>query len=175
MRNRKFKKQGFFDRILENKHLSFKNASILKKMIVGEHLGVCCFCNKTLNRRNITIEHIIPASRLSPDQIRNIDYMALSCYDCNLERATADFHQFRLYIQKKIVDPPVGCKKYILQQNVNRIISKFYNNGNIEIIIEMFKCGESLTKINKISKISKKNIKRILKEQGLIKHMMAYY
>ena len=63
----------------------------------------CCFCRLTLTPASATLEHIIPLAAGGSWDIRNL---ALSCNDCNQERGTIPFAEFKA--RKKTYVPRVS-------------------------------------------------------------------
>lgn len=68
----------------------------------------CCFCNKQLNRANATIEHIVPKHFAGRNK-NCVHNMAISCQHCNTARQTADFQEFRKFVQGFTDKIPEGC------------------------------------------------------------------
>jgi len=130
----------------------------IKDYIFEEQDIRCCFCNKLLIREEATFEHIIPRSR----NVYCLNNLAISCKVCNHDRVTADFHEFRKYIQGITDEPPINSKVFIRRNRIAHLVDLFDN------IVKMFVDGITIENISNEFGLNKKTVKRILREKKMI-------
>lgn len=64
---------------------------IIRHNIADNGIVSCIYCDKTLDNRNWTLEHIIPLSKGGSHTIRNI---AIACRTCNQDKGSMSFEEF---------------------------------------------------------------------------------
>jgi len=65
----------------------------LKTKIFGNKQSIpCVFCSTLLSFNDATIEHVIP---LSKGGTHNHENLTISCFDCNNERGTVPFEEWK--------------------------------------------------------------------------------
>lgn len=93
------------------------SSKLKSRLFDGLESVPCCFCGINCRRHAkkmhmATIEHIIPKAMGGPNGVQ--ENMAISCYPCNMERATADFIEFRKFKRGELgFVPENACEKLI--------------------------------------------------------------
>lgn len=85
-----------------NKHQarnSTQKRAMREKLFKGRDSAKCCFCRRTLTRGTATLEHVIPLANGGDWSEGNLK---LSCENCNHERGSQPFDEFRKAKRDKI-------------------------------------------------------------------------
>lgn len=53
------------------------------RTLISKTGGKCEYCGRTCNKKNMTIDHVLPVSRGGLTEIQNL---RLACYPCNQEK-----------------------------------------------------------------------------------------
>jgi len=116
----------------------------------------CCFCGKKLNKKNLSIEHIIPKVFIEDKKEQNnIDNLTFSCIKCNRNRSTSDFDLYRAY-KKSNLNPPERCREFYLQRRLERMSPKLKNK-----ILELWNRGFEIAKISKYTKTKRSTVRLV--------------
>ncbi len=79
----KFKRRKSLRKGKKKLHSNQKQRKWIIRTLVTKHKGLCQYCNKPIERADMTIDHIIPTSKGGLDIIENL---ALACNSCNQEK-----------------------------------------------------------------------------------------
>jgi len=104
----------------------------VKRLLFGSRSYVhCCFCKKQIEFDNTTIEHILPLSQGGNWDIKNLQ---LSCSDCNNERGSADFYQYRDWRRGLTATRPVQPNtKQTLDELLEELTVQYQKDRNSEL------------------------------------------
>ena len=148
------------EQVFEKGYIYQEDISGIKDYIFDGQQDVrCCFCGCLLTRQTATIEHIIPRSYVKFSNRNQVNNLTLSCNKCNGERIISDFDEYRMYVQRKTTEPPIGCKDY---QNNKR--QQLINKIDGEIVFEMYSCKANVAEIAKYYNVSGSIIRQVLRE-----------
>lgn len=110
----------------------------------GLHCIYCCFCGTSTylnchNKKHLaTIEHIIPMDH-GGSKIDRAN-MAISCYNCNQERGTADFIEFKKFKQGFRITPPILSNRRSIKRNRTLRNKEFVQNVTSVQYLKNQKC-----------------------------------
>ena len=101
-------------------NINYAKVPLTRLNIFKRDNWTCVYCGST-NRRDMTIDHIIPQSKGGPNTWEN---MITSCFDCNNEKADLDLEEYgkeiiipnrphALMLMKKVIEVPEEWKKYL--------------------------------------------------------------
>lgn len=76
------------------------------RLFGGKQTAKCCFCHRPLTMATATLEHIVP---LEAGVNWHITNLRISCDQCNQERGTQDFGQFREKVRRRCQTASSGC------------------------------------------------------------------
>ena len=79
-----------------------------QRIFAGQLTKKCCFCRKIMTRSIATLEHIKP---ISEGGGWSIDNLTVSCFECNNERGSQDFLEFRNKKRKLTTNESTATKK----------------------------------------------------------------
>ena len=79
----KFKRKETLRKGKKRKGKKQKQRAWLVRTLMAKHKGQCVYCEKTMERSEITVDHIMPRSKGGLDVPENL---TLACKDCNQEK-----------------------------------------------------------------------------------------
>ena len=80
-------------KVCKMKNMGYHKRKHLKHLLyVRQRKKWCCFCGRYLIIEEATIEHIIPRSAGGCNSLTSLD---ISCYECNMERGTDNYDDFK--------------------------------------------------------------------------------
>ncbi len=90
----------------------------IKKQVIDRDGLICCYCDKTLTLKNVTMEHIVPESKKGTFNSTNL---TIACYKCNNRRGNESFFD---YIKNLNFD----------ENKLNKYKKMYFNNLRIKIL-----------------------------------------
>ena len=104
----------------------------------SRHMGRCFFCRRKIPRMQSTLDHLVPLTRMGPDEGENL---VLACSWCNKDKGTMTGQEYMEYIERRrLVGRRLGIDVDIIGDSCceyQRIVSHrkdHYNNPLVPII-----------------------------------------
>lgn len=96
----------------KRRHLRIKNYVIERDGLI------CCYCDKVLTLKTLTLDHIVPDSKRGTFNTTNL---TIACKPCNNERGNAPFFEY--------------CKKFNFSDDkINKYRRLYFNNLKIKVL-----------------------------------------
>lgn len=90
----------------------------IRQFVINRDKNICCYCSTILLSNEITLDHIVPASRRGTFNLTNL---TVSCRSCNNKRGNISFFEY--------------CKKFNFSEDkLNKYKKLYLSNLKIKVL-----------------------------------------
>jgi 5-methylcytosine-specific restriction endonuclease McrA len=103
--------------LVEYKHIPYKNAPLTAENLLKRDNNECQYCGKSLSRKTLTMDHVVPESRGGKRTWKNI---VASCKTCNNGKDNRTPKEANMALKKEPRVPTRSILVFMVSESKNR-------------------------------------------------------